>query len=134
MRKATEQFYRKVDGFRRRFHTQTNFRPVKVAQLPDGIRNDVECVETGVEALGGILKDHLDLSPKIRAHKAIRVRAGYIVPVDPDAAGCGIRKATHYPGKTIFRNLIPHQSHCLTGHDRKTDIIHCVQDWAAFPA
>src|SRR6476661_6887803 len=102
MRKATEQFDRKVDGYRGRFHTRDDSRPVKVAQLPDGIRNDVECVETRVEALGGILKDHLDLSPKIRVHKAIRVRAGYIVPVDPDAAGCGIRKATHYPGKSRF--------------------------------
>ena len=120
MREAAEQFVGKAGQTGRLAHSRRELCAAPPAQPAQRIGDRLKRREARVQALAGILEDHLDAGTLRHAGEVPRGYSPDLVAIEPDAAAARINEARDEPhqGRLAAAGL-PDEAHCLARSDRK---------------
>src|SRR4029077_15991043 len=95
MRKSVEQFNRQTDLLCQFLATFAHKGSLAVTEAQDRIGNSARCGKAWIEAVGWVLKDHLDTLTQRQRGKFARRDFANVLAVEHDGAG-GLVDQSHY--------------------------------------
>ena len=95
-----------------------------IAELHDRVHDGARGGETGVEAVGRILKYHLDATAQRQPRKGVGQHGADLVAIERDAAGGLVQQPHHHHrGGGLAAAGFANQAHALAMTDGKTDAV-----------
>src|SRR3984893_6479767 len=126
MRVAPEQLARKPDHVGQRTHPFCHLASTGApAEAAYRIRDGVEGGEAGIEAVGGVLEDHLDHRSLRHAREAVGGHRANVMAVEPDAPVRGVGETRDELDQCgLAAAGLSEQPHALPAANGDGDIVH----------